>query len=293
MADGMNFTSDPTYTNCDEIVIVEGRVLNSRHAFRAQSQLISAIRCAGKAYVKRHQMPEDVPWNLLQSAYGRIMIPIPEGHEARSRVSRLDEDEAMDTIYVGVEDLDNGTLGSKFVASFSATPVEVEDLPLVAELPNAIWHAVEFSPDQPLCWLGSHAASIEALAVQSSRIAIEHSKDFDRQLGIPVGQDGRLHVALDLRVDRLSTWPQNPGERLMVYRCDDLLEANSGSNLYQLLISSAETGEFFCRVLIHIVRIGPREDAERPWGTITAHGAATKPQNMSQIFFYPSIDFVP
>ena len=100
MADVANFKADPTYTSCDEIVTVGDGVLNSRRAFRAQSQLILAIRCAGKAYLQRYQAPGDVPWNLLQSAYGRIMVPIPEGHEARSRVFRLDESEAVDTIYV-------------------------------------------------------------------------------------------------------------------------------------------------------------------------------------------------
>lgn len=70
MIDVANFKADPTYTSCDEIVTVGGRVLNSRNAFRARSQLVWAVRCAGKAYVKHHQAPDEVPWQLLQSAYG-------------------------------------------------------------------------------------------------------------------------------------------------------------------------------------------------------------------------------
>jgi hypothetical protein len=270
-------------------------MLNSRRAFRAQSQLLSATRCAGKAYVKRHQdqAEGDIPWHLLQSAYGRIMVPIPEGHQARSRAARLEAGEATDTIYVGIEDLDTGTYGSKFVVSFSATPAEMDNLPSVVGLPNDIWHLVRFPPDKPLRWLGPPADSIEALAVQASRLSIESSKEYDIQLGIPADRDGRRHVALDLRVDRLSRWPHNPDEPLRVYRYGDLLEPSSGSHVYQLLIASAETAGFFCRVVIHIVRIGPRAEANRQWGTITAHGVATKPQQVPHFFFYPPIDFVP
>lgn len=302
MAEVANFISDPTYTSCDEVITVGSRVLNSRRAFRAQSQLVSAIRCAGQAYLKHYQLsehtPRETPWHLLQSAYGRIRIPIPEGHDARTRVARLDAGESVDTIILGVEDLGDGTLGSKFVASFSTAPAAVEPLPLVTELPNQTWKAVSFPADKLLSWPGPPAESIEALAVQASLTSIESSRDFDRQLGIPFGpdgrpQDGRLHMALDLRVDRLAMWPCDPGERLVVYQRTDLLEPDSGSNIHQLLIASAETRVFFCRIVVHIVRIGRREDAERPWGTMTVHGVATKPQDVSHLFFYPSLDFVP
>ena len=288
MIDVENFKADPTYTSCDEIVTVGGRVLNSRNAFRAQSQLVSAVRCAGKAYVKHHHAPEEIPWHLLQSAYGRIRIPIPEGHQARSRVSWLEAGETMDTISVGVEDLEAGTLGSKFVLAFSAAPLEMES---PTALPNTTWQAVEFPADKPLRWLGEPAMSIESLAVQASRRSIDYSKEYDRQLGIVLEQDGRLHMALDLRVDRLALWPHKPDEPLVVYRSVDLLEENSGSHLHQFLMASAETREIFCRFVVHIVRIGKRKDAERPWGTMTAHGVATKPQDVSQFFFYPPLDF--
>ena len=298
MAEVANFTSDQNYTSCDEVITVGHSVLNSRRAFRAQSQLVSAIRCAGKAYLKHRQLSGEIPWQQLQSAYGRIRIPIPEGHAARTRVARLDARESVDTIILGVEDLGDGTLGSKFVASFSSAAAAVEHLPLVTELPNQTWKAVTFPADKPLLWLGPPAESIEALAVQASLTSIESSRDFDRQLGISFGQDGRpqdgrLHMALDLRVDRLALWPCDPGKQCVVYQHTDLLEPDSGSNLHQLLIASGETGAFFCRIVVHIVRIGRREDAERPWGTMTVHGVATKPQDVSRLFFYPSLDFVP
>ena len=302
MTDVANFTADPTYTDCDEVITVGRGVLNSRRAFRAQSQIASAIRSAGKAYLKHRQLPEqaagETPWHLLQSAYGRIRIPIPEGHEARTRVARLEAGEGADTIVLGVEDLNDGTLGSKFVASFAALPAEVEHLPLVTELPNQTWKALTFPSDKPLLWLGPPAASIEELAVWASLASIDTSRDFDRQFGIPFGsdgrpQDGRLHMALDLRVDRLALWPDGSDEQLVVYHHADLLEADSGSNLHQLLVASAETGAFFCRIVVHIVRIGRRDDAERPWGTMTVNVVATKPQDVSSFFFYPSLDFVP
>ena len=302
MVDVANFTADPIYTDCDEVITVGRGVLNSRRAFRAQSQLASAIRSAGKAYSKHPPATTasigETPWHLLQSAYGRIRIPIPEGHEARTRVARLEAGEGADTLILGVEDLNDGTLGSKFMASFSGLPAQIENLPRMAELPNQTWKALTFPADKPLSWLGSTAKSIEELAVWASLASIDTSRDFDRQFGIPFGsdgrpQDGRLHMALDLRVDRLGMWPDGPDEQLIVYHHTDLLEADSGSNLHQLLIASAETGEFFCRIVVHIVRIGRRDDAERPWGTMTVNAVATKPQDVSAFFFYPSLDFVP
>ena len=277
-------------------------MLNSRRAFRAQSQLVSAIRCAGKAYAKRYYGAEAVgaeaiPWDRLQFSYGRIMVPIPEGHTARSRVARLDAGKDAATIYVGVEDLDTGTVGSKFVAMFSAKSAEINNLPLVTSLPSPSWQAAKFSGDTPLSWVSPADASIETLAVLASRHAIDCARDFDTQLGIDVGEwgkggpDGRRHVALDLRVDRLSPWPRKPGEQLMVYRHADLLEPDSGSHLYQFLLAAAETRALLCRIVIHLVRIGPRDDAKRPWGTITAHGQPTKPQDVSTFFSYPPIDF--
>ena len=302
MADVANFTADPKYTDCDEVITVGHSVLNSRRAFRAQSQLASAIRSAGKAYLKHRQLAEqalgETPWHLLQSAYGRIRIPIPEGHGARTRVARLEAGEGADTIILGVEDLNDGTLGSKFVASFSTAAAQVEHLPRVTELPTPTWKTLTFLADKPLSWLGSPAKSIEELAVWASLASIDISRDFDRQCGIPFGsdgcpQDGRLHMALDLRVDRLAMWPDGPDEQLGVYHHADLLEADSGSNLHQLLIESTETGEFFCRIVVHIVRIGQRDDVKRPWGTMTVNAVATKPQDVSSFFFYPSLDFVP
>ena len=290
--DAANFRADPTYMSCDEIVTVGGRVLNSRNAFRAQSQLVCAVQCAGKAYGKHHYHADAAtPWHLLQSAYGRIRIPIPEGHHARSRVSWLDAQADADTISVGVEDLEAGTLGSKFVVAFSSAPLTLAHLPPLTALPNGRWHVIDSLTAKPLRWLGAPAISIESLAVQASRLSIDRSKEYDRQLGIVLEQDGRLHMALDLRVDRLASWPQNPNEPLIVYRCVDLLEEHSGSHLHQLLMASAETGEFFCRFVVHIVRIGKRQNAERPWGAMTARGVATKPQDVSQFFFYPSLDF--
>ena len=303
----MNDSSGPSYTSCDEIVIVAAPMLNSRRAFRAQSQLVGAIRCAGKAHAKRCYGTvavgaedigaEALPWDRLQSAYGRIMVSIPEGHTARSRVARLDAGQDADTIYVGVEDLDTGTVGSKFVALFSARPAEINNLPLVTSLPSPIWQAATFSGDTPLSWVGPTDASIETLAVLASLHAIDCARDFDTRLGIDVGEwgkggpDGRRHVALDLRIDRLSPWPRKPGEQLLVYRHADLLEPDSGSHLYQFLIAVAETRAMLCRIVIHLVRIGPRDDAKRPWGTIAAHGAPTKPQDVRAFFSYPSIDF--
>jgi hypothetical protein len=301
MAEGANFTADPMYTDCDEVTTVGRGVLNSRRAFRAQSQLVCAIRSAGKAYLKHRQRlgqaPGQTPWPVLQSAYGRIRIPIPEGHTARTRVARLEAGEGADTIILGVEDLTAGTLGSKFVASFSALPAQIEHLPRVAELPNQTWQALTFPADKPLAWLGSPAESIEALAVWASLAAIDSSRDFDRQCGIPFGsdgrpQDGRLHMALDLRVDRLAVWPEDPDQRLVVYHHTDLLGPDSGSHLHQLLIARAGTGEFLCRIVVHIVRIGRRDDAERPWGTMTVNAVATKPHDVSSFFSYPSLDFV-
>lgn len=297
MAEVANFTSDPRYTDCDEVITVGHGVLNSRRAFRAQSQLVSAIRTAGKAYLKHRQLPGEIPWHLLQSAYGRIRIPIPEGHEARTRVARFDVGEDADTIILGVEDLNDGTFGSKFVASFSALAAQVEYLPFVTELPDQTWKALTFLADKPLSWLGPPSESIEALAVWASLASIDISRDFDRQFGIPFGpdgrpQDGRLHMALDLRVDRLAMWPDGPDE-LVVYHHADLLEADSGSNLHQMLIASAKTGALFCRIVVHIVRIGRRADAARPWGTMTVNAVATKPQDVSSFFLYPSLDFVP
>jgi hypothetical protein len=88
-------------------------------------------------------------------------------------------------------------------------------------------------------------------------------------------------------------WPDKADEQLVVYQYTDLLGPDSGSNFHQLLIASATTGTFFCRIVVHIVRIGRREDAERPWGTMTVNAVATKPQDVSRFFFYPSLDFVP
>ncbi len=297
-----NFTPDPSYTSCEEVVTVAAPMLNSRRAFRAQSQLVGAIRCAGKAYTQRCYEAETVgaeaiPWDQLQSAYGRIMVPIPEGHTARCSVARLDAGQDADTVYVAVEDLDTGTVGSKFVALFSAKPAEIPNFPLVTALPSPSWQAAKLSDDTLLSWVGPADASIETLAVQASLHAIGYARDFDTRLGIDVGEwgkggpDGRRHVALDLRVDRLSPWPRKPGEQLLVYRCADLLEQDSGSHLYQFLIATAETGVVLCRIVIHLVRIGPRADARRPWGTITAHGQPTKPQDVHTFFSYPSIDF--
>lgn len=301
MDDIANFTADPKFSDCDDVITVGHRVLNSRRAFRAQSQLVSAIRSGSKAYLKhrrlREKTPGEVPWHLLQSAYGRIRIPIPEGHEARTRVARLEAGKGVDTVLLGIEDLDDGTLGSKFVASFSTAAAEVENLPGITEVPNNAWKQVAFPADKQLSWLGSPAASVETLAVQASLSSIESSRDFDRQRGVPFGsdgrpQDGRLHMALDLRVDRLAMWPISPDERLVVYQHTDLLEPDSGSNLHQLLVARATTGEFFCRIVVHIVRIGRRDDAGRPWGAMTVNAVATKPQDVSSSFFYPPLDFV-
>ena len=304
MADIANFRADPLYTGCDQITTVGAGVLNSRRAFRAQSQLVWAVQCAGKAYLQqrskhRHgsvHSPDDSPWQRLQSAYGRIRVPIAEGHEARSRVARLEAGEGADLIYIGVEDLDAGTLGSKFVVTFSELPSTVEDLPSVATLPDHTWRPAALPDDQPLRWLGPPAKSIEALAVQASLMSINRSKEFDRQLGVPVdqtGKDRRLYMALDLRIDRLAGWPHTPDEPLVVYHRTDLLQPDSGSHLHQLLIASATSQQFLCRAVVHIVRIGPRQDAARPWGTITAAGVATKPQRLDHLFFYPPLDFVP
>lgn len=301
MMDITNFTADPKFGDCDDVTTVGHRLLNSRRAFRAQSQLLFAIRSGSKAYLKYRQLPEqtlgDVPWHLLRSAYGRIRIPIPEGHKARTRVARLEAGKGVDTVFLGIEDLDDGRLGSKFVVSFSTAAAEVANLPGMTELPNKAWKEVTFPTDKPLSWLGSAAASVETLAVQASLTSIQSSRDFDRQCGIPFGsdgrpQDGRLHMALDLRVDRLAKWPISPDERLVVYQRTDLLEPDSGSNLHQLLVARAKTGEFFCRIVVHIVRIGRRDDAERPWGTMTVNAVATKPQNVSSSFCYPPLDFV-
>lgn len=302
MTNSMNDSPGPSYRSCDEIVIVAAPMLNSRRAFRAQSQLVGAIRCAGKAHAQSSHGTvavgaETLPWDRLQYSYGRIMVPIPEGHTARSRVTRLDAARDADTIYVGVEDLDTGTVGSKFVALFSAKPAEIHNLPLVTALPDPLWQSAKFSEDTPLSWVGLADASIETLAVQASLHAIGCARDFDTQLGIDVGEwgkggpDGRRHVVLDLRFDRLSPWPRKPGEQLLVYRHADLLEPDSGSHLYQFLIASVETRALLCRICIHLVRIGPRDDVKRPWGTITAYGAPTKPQDVRTFFSYPSTDF--
>ena len=139
MADSANFTADPRYAGCDQITTVGARVLNSRRAFRAQSQLVWAAQCAGRAYLQRRSgqhrsgpSPDATPWQRLQSAYGRIRVPIPEGHAARSRVARLEVGDAADLVYIGVEDLDAGGLGSKFVVAFSERPAAVENLPSLA-----------------------------------------------------------------------------------------------------------------------------------------------------------------
>lgn len=147
MADIANFTADPLYTGCDQITTVGARVRNSRRAFRAQSQLMWAVQWAGKAYRQRHSKhrhdsghsPDDVPWQRLQSAYGRIRVPIPESHDARSRVAWLEAGETADLIYIGGEDLNTRALGSKFVVTFSEVPSAVEDLPLVVVLPDQTW----------------------------------------------------------------------------------------------------------------------------------------------------------
>ena len=299
MLNAGTFVADLTYASCDETVTVAEPMLNSRRAFRAQSQLVSAIRCAGRAYAVGHQEMQDVPWPLLQAAYGRIMVPIPEGHIARSRISRLDAGKEGDTIYVGIEDVDTETLGSKFVTRFSTKPAAVDGLPALAELPNLTWQQTNFSQDTPISWSDPDDDGIETLAVFASRHSIDCARDFDTQLGIDVGEwgkggaDGRRHVALDLRIDRLLAWPAQAQTPLFAYRSANMLEPDSGSHLYQYLVASAEAQSFFCRITIHLVRIGPRDDAKRPWGTITAFGQPTKPKDVSAIFSYPSMDFVP
>lgn len=125
-------------------------------------------------------------------------------------------------------------------------------------------------------------------------MSINRSKEFDRQLGVPVDQTGknrRLYMALDQRVDRPAGWPHTPDEPLVVYHRTDLLQPDSGSHLHQLLLASTITQQFLCRAVVHIVRIG--QDAARLWGTVTAAGVATKPQQLDHLFFYPPRDFVP
>ena len=269
-------------------------MLNSRRAFRAQSQLVFAIRCAGRAYATLTAGVAAIPWDLLQSAYGRIMVPIPEGHTARSCIARLDQEGESITIGVGVEDQGTRKLGSKFIAKFSPRPAEVDELPAPATLPNSTWQTKQLSQDTPLHWIGPPDRSIETLAVLASRHSIDCARDFDTQLGFDVGEwgkggaDGRRHVALDLRIDRLAPWPNKSDEQLAVYRRTDFIEVDSGSHLYQFLLASAKTKEFFCRIVIHLVRIGPRDDTKRPWGTITAYGQPTKPRDVTEFFLYPA-----
>ena len=302
MADSANFTADPRYADCDQITTVGARVLNSRRAFRAQSQLVWAVQCAGRAYLQRrsgqHRSgpgPDATPWQRLQSAYGRIRVPIPEGHAARSRVARLEVSDAADLIYVGVEDLDTGSLGSKFVVRFSERPAAVDNLPSLAALPDHDWQPAVLPTDQALRWLGPPAESVEALAVQASLMSINRSKAFDHQLGVAIdqtGKDRRLYMALDLRIDRLAEWPHTPDEPLVAYHRTELLQPDSGSHLHQLLLAPVASQQVLCRAVVHIVRIGPRQDTARPWGTITAAGTATKPQRLDGLFFYPALDFV-
>ncbi|MCE2484044.1 MAG: hypothetical protein J4F42_00920 [Desulfurellaceae bacterium] len=299
MADSASFAADPRYAGCDQITTVGTGVLNSRRAFRAQSQLVWAVQGAGRAYLQRRPGsapgPDATPWQRLQSAYGRIRVPIPEGHAARSRVARLEVGDAADLIYIGVEDLDAGGLGSKFVVAFSERPAAVENLPSLASLPDHSWQPAVLPTDQALRWLGPPAESIEALAVQASLMSINRSKAFDRQLGVAPDQTGkgrRLYMALDLRIDRLADWPHTPDEPLVAYHRTDLLQPDSGSHLHQLLLAPVASQQVLCRAVVHIVRIGPRQDTARPWGTITAAGVATKPQRLDGLFFYPALDFV-
>lgn len=290
-----NYRRAPTGDNL--IARVHGPLLNSRGAFRAQSQLALAILSARDRYVHVSEVTEQAAAGLLATAYGRIMVPVPEGHYVHCRSTQFTRRPKDTLIYVRMDDPAGPTFASKFVSSFAVLPDKCEAAVGKSSLGRG-WECVDAFRE---AYMGEHldlVSLIEELTLLVCRDSIECSRAFDGRMGFDVGvrgeggSNGRRHVVLDLRVDRLDVWPVGSKFRPVVFRQSGPVSAESGSQLYRFLVGVGGRDVFFCKITVHIVRIGPRKHEKRRWGTIDASGRRVKPHDVKELFAYPSASFV-
>ena len=285
-------------STCDNLIAkVHGPLLNSRRAFRAQSQLALAILSARNLYAYVSEVTEPKAGLSLVTAYGRIMVPVPEGHYAHCRSTQFRRRRKDTLIYVRLDDPAGPTFASKFVSTFAVLPDKFEASVGVASLGQG-WEFVDAFGEAHMLEHLDLVSLIEELTLLVCRDSIVRSRAFDGRMGVDVGawgeggSDGRRHVVLDLRVDRLDLWPVGRKFRPIVFRQSESVTAESGSQLYRFLIGVEGSDIFFCKITVHIVRIAPREHEKRPWGTIDASGRPVKPVDVKELFAYPASAFV-